>query len=128
MALHWNLSKVADYRTVCLREVEPGVDELRGVTHDLIWLTMAVGMGTITAKNIDEWEFRLRVLSMMPGREAEEMYARLTREVLEAHIGLETNVFPAQTRKQWMSRMAKRLERDALAAVRYSKSEASATA
>jgi len=124
MSLNWNLSKIADYRTVCLREVEPGVDELRGATHNLIWLTMAVGMGTITPKNIDEWQFRLAVLNRLD--EQPEMYEALTREVLEAHMGLETNVFPAQTRTKWLSGIAKQIERDALAAVRYSKPKVAA--
>ena len=126
MSLNWNLSKIADYRTVCLREVEPGVDELRTNTHNLIWMTMAVGMGTITPKNLDEWQFRLAVLNRLDDQP--EMYAALTREVLEAHIGLQTNVWPAQTRKQWLGGIAKQIEREALAAVRYSRSEASATA
>jgi len=124
MSLNWNLSKIADYRTVCLREVEPGVDELRGTTHNLIWLTMAVGMGTITPKNIDEWQFRLAVLNRLD--EQPEMSEALTREVLEAHMGLETNVFPAQTRTKWLSGIAKQIERDALAAVRYSKPKVAA--
>lgn len=128
MSLNWNLSKIANYRTVCLcaQDCEPGVDEvpLRNNTHNLIWLTMAVGMGTITPKNIDEWQFRLAVLNRLDSQS--EMYEALTREVLEAHMGLETNVFPAQTRTKWLSGIAKRIERDALAAVRYSKPKVAA--
>ena len=122
MSLNWNLSKIADHRTVCLREVEPGVDELRGNTNNLIWMTMAVGMGTITPKNIDEWQFRLAVLNRLDTQP--EMYAALTREVLEAHMGLETNVFPAQTRTKWLSGIAKQIERDAMREVRNSERKA----
>jgi hypothetical protein len=121
MALNWDIAKVENYNEVCFRTNADGERELRGVTHDLIWLTMAVGMGNITPKNIDEWEFRLQVLSMMPGRDAVEMYARLTREVLEKHIGLQTNVFPNETRAKFMSRMAKSMARDAANAVRNRK-------
>ena len=121
MSLNWDIRKIENYNEVCFRTNADGERELRGVTHDLIWLTMAVGMGNITPKNIDEWEFRLQVLSMMPGRQAVEMYARLTREVLTQHIGLQTNVFPNETRAKFMSRMAKSLERDAASAVRNRK-------
>lgn len=123
MSLNWNLSKIKDCGTVCMHE-QNGERELRPITSNLIWLTMAVGMGTITDKNIDEWQFRLAVLSRIDDQP--EMYGALTREVLEAHKGLETNVFPATTRAKFMSGIAKQIERDAQYAVRNANAKVAA--
>ena len=123
MSLDWNLSKIANKDTVCYTNYENGCYEiekrLSSLTNNLIWLTVAVGLCKITPENIDEWQFRLAVLNRLDQRP--EMYEALTREVLEAHLGLATNVFPVLTRKKWISGIAQQIERDALDAVRYSK-------
>lgn len=120
MALNWNLSKIANKDTVCFSDHGDGESRLSGLTHNLIWATIAVDLGEITAKNVDEWRFRLNCIALVYG---DPSWAEITREDIAAHIGLSTNV-SSRTRKQFVAKMATALEREAAAKVRYATTEA----
>lgn len=120
MALNWNLSKIANKDTVCFSDHGDGESRLNGLTHNLIWATIAVDLGEITAKNVDEWQFRLNCIALVYG---DASWAEITSEDIAKHIGLSTNV-SNRTRKQFMAKMAKSLEREAADKVRYATQEA----
>ena len=79
------------------------------VTDRLIWESLAVDLGSITEENIDEWLYRMEI------NRAFSDYADLefgdgtkiwiTREDLENHIGMTTNV-TTLTRLKWIKRFA----------------------
>lgn len=114
MSLNWNLSRIANKDTVCYRDHGDGEQRLTSLTHNLIWSTMAVDMGEITAKTVDEWHFRLQCIALVYG---DQGWSDITREDIANHIGLSTNVIK-RTRKQFLAKMATVLERKATAAVR----------
>jgi hypothetical protein len=126
MSLNWNLSKIANKDTVCYTNYENGCYEiekrLSGLTHSLIWATMAVDLGSITAKNIGEWQIRLQIISVAY---SDPVWAAITRKQLEAHIGLSTNVSNT-TRAKFMRKISQGMEREATANVRYSTQESAA--
>lgn len=87
MALNWNISKVENH------------EELTGspewaLTDALIWATLAVGIGSITAKNYKEFYGRLHLLELIHGtfrvRDGKPYY--ITIDDVKRRIGLETNV------------------------------------
>lgn len=108
MSLNWNLTKIANTESTCWRKDSSGEETMRGITHTLIFGTMAVDLGEITAKNVDEWLFRMQCIARVYG---DEGWANITREQLTDHIGLSTNVI-SKTRKQFIAKMGKALERE----------------
>jgi hypothetical protein len=56
---------------------------------------------------------------------ADASWAEITREDIAKHIGLSTNV-SSRTRKQFVAKMAKALEREAADKVRYETQESAA--
>lgn len=83
------------------------------VTNALIWLTMTVGMGwnIKTDKEVEEFAFRVmlyqKVFGALLSTDREER--PITRAEVLAHKGMNTNV-SLLTRKQFMKRVADRLE------------------
>ena len=113
MSLNFKLDKIKNYTEVCHKG-----EELHPVTNGLIWSTMTVGLGEITAKNIDEWLIRLALADklfgtmMFVGSGPNERQPRpFTREELVAHIGLTTNV-SNETRNQFTKRQTEHFYRD----------------
>lgn len=121
MSLNWNITKVANKDTVCFNDNGDGDCRLSGLTERLIWATLVVDLGKITAKNIDEWLFRLDVAARV--YEDRDGYGAIDREDLTKHIGLETNVIDT-TRAGFLRKMTKSLERQGNAAVRSSEAVA----
>jgi hypothetical protein len=121
MSLNYNLTKIKNHDTVCFRIDSDGEERMRPVTNLLIWSTMSVDLGEITAKNVDEWLFRLKAIGLIY---QEESQLKVTREQLVAHIGLTTNVFPNKTRAQFLKNCAERISRRASDLVRYAKPDA----
>jgi len=75
--------------------VEPGVWLMASTTEALIWLTMAVGMGTITAKNWRQFYTRVAFVERVFGarrRSVEDGPVFIAPKDVQAHIGLTTNV------------------------------------
>lgn len=98
MALTWDLNKINNYEEVCWFKNDDGSDKLNPKTEGLIWLTMAIGMGSITEDNADVFFSRIStyeklfgsILSMYGDNGREEV--PITPEDVYAHIGLRTNV------------------------------------
>jgi hypothetical protein len=114
MSLNWNLSKIANTETTCWRKDSSGEEVMRGITHTLIFATMAVDLGEISAKNVDEWLVRLQCIGRVY---ADEGWSSITRQNLTDHIGLNTNV-SNKTRKQFLAKMGKALERECVSEVK----------
>ena len=83
------------------------------VTDRLIWKSLAVDLGEITEDNIEEWLFRLAFEQRMSDYADLEFgdgtRIWITREDLENHIGMTTNV-TTKTRLNWVKRYAKQGE------------------
>lgn len=130
MSLNWNVSKVADMATVCYRIAEHddpnegikvGDKVLRPATQALIFATMNTGLGDITEKNHREFFARLTTYEKLFGAYRREQTAPgvyaprfFTLDEVRRHIGLNTNVFPAETRTKWQTRMVENFTREAL--------------
>lgn len=71
-----------------------GGEKWHPITDSLIWATMIVGIGQITEKTVDEFARRLAAYQAIDGgmilREGGRIH--ITREDVERHIGLRTNV------------------------------------
>ena len=75
------------------------IQRLHPVTNDLIWATLALNLGRITKENIDEFWVRYKVYQQLAGPtlnkrndKGEWVECSATKEEIEAHIGLWTNV------------------------------------
>jgi hypothetical protein len=119
MSLDFRLGKISNYKEVCLKE-----NQVKPVTEALILSMMSIEMGEITKDNIDEVLFRSRCISVVSGPpmhtyDGEKMVPReFTREEIEAHVGLSTNV-TQRTRKQFLKTCSERLERTVNDRLRY---------
>lgn len=99
MSLNWDVSAVqSDAKFVTNAD---GTKVLSPVTNALIWLTMIVGMGSITVKNARDFYARVKLYESLFGsyltKREHEIGATwverpLTAEDVRAHIGLRTNV------------------------------------
>lgn len=112
MALNADYRKIENYEGL-YREVEGG-KELAQPWETYILLSIPVGLGEISEKNLDEWWFRLCVLEKLhgkffkdgDGKEFGFAYADLRRL-----LGLRTNASKL-TRKQFLKNCASVLERE----------------
>lgn len=104
MPLDWNIEKVKDHK------------EFNPKTERLLFLTMEVDLGEISAKNIDEWLVRLGIMKRVGWAPRTE----ITREDLERHIGLKTNVH-STSRAQFKTKVIKHIENEAMSELRRSK-------
>ena len=126
MALHWDLGKIKDYKTVCW--INEGADKtLNHVTECLIWATMIVDLSSITEKNVEEWMWRIYFLTQL--RKIDLVYDSVTKdyrtfteEEIQAHIGLGTNA-STLTRTQFVKRWVDVLKRNCDSQVRYMKQQ-----
>ena len=130
MALNWNLEGVKDRDSVCFLEapadgptrgITKGDRILNPVTECLIWATLAVDLGGITAGNCGEFFARLRFTERLDGpmliRAEDENGVRpegsaafITEDEVLAHIGLSCNV-STKSRAQWLKRFTHDLDR-----------------
>ncbi len=110
MSLDYKLSDIQGWREQCLRpsEEHPGKDRLARKTNALIWASLLVDLGCIDEGNVDEWDFRLRVIYRM-GLGPTDDKDRPTRDDIEQHIGLRTNVYTI-SRVRFMTKAKKMLE------------------
>lgn len=105
MSLNFNVSKVANREELWVDTAEGR--QLAPRTRDLIFACLAFDLGTITPENIDEWLWRQKFYDRL----FDALYYKrgengpvpndFTREELERHIGLKTNV-PDKSRKAWL--------------------------
>lgn len=108
MALHWSVEKVADMDTVCFRTVS-GERQLSPLTNVLIWATVSVGLGAITAKNVCAFYRRLALVEALHGTFLNHVSDHgvsakpISKAEVEAHIGLTTNVSD-ESEAKWLKR------------------------
>lgn len=99
MSLDWDITNCDD---ACK------TDEEWPITNAIILLTMQVGLGTITEKNVDEFFVRLHVIEAIFGpmvsRNGEP--CRISYEDVRRRIGLRVNVTD-ETNAKWNTRMGK---------------------
>ena len=106
MALNWDLTKTYDHEELCNEEHWP-------VTHALIWMAMAVGLGTITEKNWKQFYARARFCEILNGtalrtqsEDGKLVDRPLTPQDVHKRIGLWTNV-STDSHAQFMRRQTK---------------------
>lgn len=128
MALHWDISDITDYKTLCWTPAKSGkVDEETGeplvdldpITDGLIWATMMTGIGTIKQSNYEEFWLRLEMQSILGGsymnwgpeatwhgQPKPDTKSGYSLEMVYRHIGLSTNAsFRDETRNKWFKRV-----------------------
>jgi hypothetical protein len=98
MSLDWNLKKINNNTEVCWEKNEDGTDKLNPVTESLIWLTMGIGMGSITEDNQSDFYCRVAMYEKLFGtmlsywKDSKKVSVPITPEDIHNHIGLTTNV------------------------------------
>jgi len=98
MSLDWNLTKINNNLEVCWEKNEDGTDRLNPVTESLIWLTMGIGMGSITEDNQSDFYCRVAMYEKLFGtmlsywKDSKTVSVPITPEDINNHIGLTTNV------------------------------------
>jgi hypothetical protein len=98
MSLDWNLTKINNNIEVCWEKNEDGTDKLNPVTESLIWLTMGIGMGSITEDNQSDFYCRVVMYEKLFGtmlsywKDSKKVSVPITPEDIHNHIGLTTNV------------------------------------
>lgn len=98
MSLDWNLTKINNNIEVCWEKNEDGTDKLNPVTESLIWLTMGIGMGSITEDNQSDFYCRVAMYEKLFGtmlsywKDSKKVSVPITPEDINNHIGLTTNV------------------------------------
>ena len=143
MSLDFRFSKIANFKAVCWMP-DGGMNP---VTEALIWRCMSLDLGEITEKNWEEFEIRSRIYSRCFGEPLSRVVTRcpecdkecpnaekcghcsawtvdksepfdFTVEEIKTHIGLSTNV-SNKSRKQFLSKVAEILNREAESSFRY---------
>lgn len=107
MALTWSIEKCnldSDFRERNWPAIEA-----------MIWLTMQIKLGLITDKNLDEVEYRLRMIAKTTTQEVDAIIA-----ILPKLVGLSTNVFD-ESRAKFHTHIIKNLEYDVNYDMRMSK-------
>jgi len=108
-----------DWSTTNCAEPLPQTDDEKAIRTALIWATIGLDLGSITADNVDEWLFRLWYqhrcnldfiwLGDKPDPKEVEGWVR-------RWIGLSTNVITLP-RKKWLARVQKILVKDTESAI-----------
>lgn len=106
MSLNWDANRCAN--------PTPADSNEAGGRECLIWGSIALDMGDISDKNVDEWFFRFKFLESV-GRSITNQ--PMTRSVIERWVGLRMNVITLP-RKKWMKRVMEQVERDVEYSVR----------
>ena len=105
MPLNFDVSQVKDYKTLCTDPHDS--KKWHPVTNCLIHKTMAVDLGDINERNVDEWWYRVRLLQLLDGPDFEFNDGQkfcLTYRDIKAHVGLRTNV-TTKARTYWLKRL-----------------------
>ena len=100
MSLNWD-------STNC-NPAEPVDDNDFNGRECMIWGSIAVDLGEVNEKNVDEWMFRLRFLERI-GRGITS--TPMPESIVRRWVGLKMNVI-TENRKKWMKKRMDRLERD----------------
>ena len=112
MSLNWSITDVKDWQAINTEGREGTI------TNTLIWATLSVGLPGITAKNVEEFVWRISVIEGRDGAFRRILVygmpvgVLLSREDITRRIGLRTNV-STESRTVWLNRQVKRWARDA---------------
>tara|TARA_R100000963_G_C4617723_1_gene86156 strand:+ start:200 stop:619 length:420 start_codon:yes stop_codon:yes gene_type:complete len=115
MALIPELGKIKNHEELCFFTDEVGNELVNPVTDTLIWCTLFVGMGEITKKNAPQFYARVRFMEVMQegpflhdrGSDTLRIPRPITLADVEAHIGLNTNVYDRETDYRWAAKKGK---------------------
>jgi hypothetical protein len=121
MSLNWNIGSISNFKSICLKTDENGVERLLGRTEGLIWATMMVGLNGITAKNADKFYARLSLFERINGalrkqwKDGDDTPTDIfyTAEEVRLHIGLGTNA-TNESDAAWLKRITSRHLSDAM--------------
>ena len=96
MPLNWYISKVENWEKYCFTSDPEAIQELKmtPLTHQLVNITMAVGMHEITKKNYREFYTRMLLLDLHKSLytlDEEGNQKPIQLEDVKRHIGLGTN-------------------------------------
>jgi hypothetical protein len=102
MSLRFDFSQIANHE-----ELRNDEGEVVPATRDLIFSTMAIGLGKLTEKNFDKFYARLEMWTamFMNGEDAPHP------SVVRRHIGLTTNVVD-ESDSAWLKRMWENYQSD----------------
>lgn len=116
MSLNWNAQNCEGGKAVLSEKEWP-------ITDSLIWTTMAVGLGSLTAKNEKEWKVRIAMWAETErGKSSFDDLLALPPLAWKARHGLRCNVSDT-TRAAFRRRLAMHIEREAEARVRNMKED-----
>lgn len=113
MPLTWDVSKVKDAERVTSMTVD-GEERWHPVTETLVFMSLFIGMPTITEGNAAEFYTRTRMYETVfgPSLIKDGEFAMLTWEHVQSHIGLRTNATP-KTRAKFNGELTGYLRRKA---------------
>ncbi len=103
MSLDWSIEKVENWKELADDQQE------RVITDTVVFGCMAVGIGKITEENWHEWYARFAWIEKHDGpwmRDGDGPL-KMKPEWVKRRIGLSTNVYPHETRSQWIGRLLK---------------------
>lgn len=116
MSLDFNLTRIADYDSLCFEEVD-GVREIKARTDAMIWSSMIVGIDKITSENCKEFYTRVAMYERIFGPLVRSYVDGVrngipcTLEHVQQHIGMSTNA-DNLTALQFDKQIMKRLRRE----------------
>lgn len=91
-------------------------------TTQIVFGCMATGIGKITEGNADEWFARYTIWQQIHNLDVNLPFIHVVQ-----HIGLSTNVFPQETRSQWLKRIVGGQMDDVKRSANYDRSHDNAT-
>ncbi len=116
MSLNYDFTGIDGYETVCWIMDDEGNKVINPITDALVWATLSIGIGEITAANVDEWHSRLWAMDAVYGPSlynVDDDGTRTPRPItvaeIRAHVGLKTNVFPKVTAPAFARKLAEHL-------------------
>lgn len=98
MSLDYRLENIPNWREVCFEGPE-GARTMRKDVQNVIFATIAVGLGELSEKTLKEFHFRQTLWNTYHG------FTSFSMDFLRSLIGLRTNV-SNETRAKWLTRMA----------------------
>ena len=108
MSLNWDMANVTDRDEIAFTPVDAdGNRQMMWWAETIIFATMPIGLGEITAKNAEEFWYRIDMYQKVAGGLASgpDGPAMIEPGHVRSLIGLRTNVFPASTLAQFAKRM-----------------------
>jgi len=101
MSLNWNFNNKEKFNQL--------TEDEKNLSDAFIWGCMGVGLGEITEKNAEEWQWRYAYACKLNGPYFfvnDNPYVPTLEEV-QKRIGLTTNCFPNKTRNQFLQQQAR---------------------